>query len=85
MRTKTSMRTETRKQAKMKTDLEINLQIDYDLLESLRCLCGLKKDPGQKMCENCWRRLSTEQQAKLAGLRAGDGVADAVARMVGHG
>ena len=69
----------------MKTDLEINLQIDYDLLESLRCLCGLKKQPGQKMCETCWRRLATTQQAKLSGLWPGDGVADAVARMVGGG
>lgn len=62
--------------------LEINLAIDYDLLESRRCLCGLPKEMGQKMCNLCYSRLRTDKQLHLAGMQPGDGVANAVAGLV---
>jgi hypothetical protein len=65
--------------------IEVNLQIDYDLLESQRCLCGDHKTMGQKMCLGCYGRLRTGQQAQLAGMQPGDGVANAVAGLVRRG
>ena len=62
--------------------LETNLVIDYDLLESQRCLCGLRKEIGAKMCDRCYRQLSTKQQAAIASLRPGEGLANTVAGLV---
>lgn len=62
--------------------LEANLTVDYDLLESQRCLCGLKKEMGGKMCERCYKQISTPQQVALAGIRPGEGVANTVAGLV---
>lgn len=65
--------------------IEVNLQIDYDLLESLHCLCGDKKEMGQKMCNGCYQRLRTGQQIQLASMHTGDGIANVVAGLVRRG
>jgi hypothetical protein len=62
--------------------LEINLPYDYDLLESAVCLCKQKKEMGKKMCEWCYRRLTTSQQVQLASMQPGDGIANAVGGLV---
>lgn len=65
--------------------LDTNLVMDYDLLESMRCLCGLKKELGARMCGRCYGQLSTPQQVALAGIRPGEGVANTVAGLVRRG
>jgi hypothetical protein len=65
--------------------IEVSLQIDYDLLESQRCLCGENKNMGQKMCNGCYARLRAGQQAQLAAMQPGDGIGNAVAGLVRRG
>ena len=65
-------------QATLNPHLEVYLGIDYDLLESTRCLCTGQKEIGQTVCPSCWSRLSASDEVTIAMLRPGDGVAGIV-------
>jgi len=62
---------------------EVQLKIDYDLLESPRCLsgCGGKKTIGRPVCDRCARFLGVEGMKKLEAIQPGDGLETEVSRL----
>jgi len=58
--------------------LEENLQLDYNHLESVNCICGTgKKRIGELLCESCMAALEPEERSRLNGMKPGEGVASA--------
>jgi hypothetical protein len=61
-------------------DLEANLQMDYNFLESSHCLCGKEKAPGQLFCEACLEFMPAVDKFELSLLKPGDGIAEIAQR-----
>jgi hypothetical protein len=65
---------------KPKTEFEVNLHLDYNMLEAFSCCCGKKKEAGQSQCPACYQRMGQENQIVLASMRPGEGMARFVDR-----
>lgn len=57
--------------------LNENLALDYNRLESHRCLCTSEKATGALMCAVCWDALAPDVRTALANMRPGEGLAAA--------
>jgi hypothetical protein len=61
-------------------DLEANLQLDYNHLESTRCFCGKEKEPGTLFCRDCLEFMPVDDLLVLDAMKPGEGIVEIAQR-----
>lgn len=57
------------------------LRVDYEHLESLRCLCGKRKAIGDLFCQECLEFMPIRDMDELRHFKPGEGIAEAATRI----